>query len=321
MRKRHIISMIAGLTALCGIAAAAGVDGPGKAFLRPLQQRDSVLIADQLLYGFELQGVEDGTQIGLPDFSKGFRDSVEIVRNWQVDTLTKPKKTPRDIRASIIITSFEEGTYDLPALGVVRMTPDGRIDTLHFDPQVLEVKTMPVDTATFEIHDIKGQIRYPVTFKEILPYLVAALILAAIIALAVWLIQRRRLASHDSVSNDPAHIVALRKLDRFRGDKFWAPEKQKAYYSGITDALRFYMADRFGIDAMEMTTAEIFDALKGDSELAKDLYSEAKELFETADFVKFAKHTVDDDTNAKALPAAVRFIMSTYIEETKEEDK
>ena len=35
-------------------------------FLQPLQERDSVLIADQLLYGFELKEVEEGTQFAFP---------------------------------------------------------------------------------------------------------------------------------------------------------------------------------------------------------------------------------------------------------------
>ena len=37
------------------------------AFLQQLQERDSVLIADQLLYGFELDGVLEGTQLVLPE--------------------------------------------------------------------------------------------------------------------------------------------------------------------------------------------------------------------------------------------------------------
>ena len=39
---------------------------------------------------------------------------------------------------------------------------------------------------------------------------------------------------------------------------------------------------------------------------------EMKELFERADFVKFAKFTASDDDNAKVLPIAVRFVTSTY---------
>ena len=40
----------------------------GEAFLRPLQKRDSVLIADQLAYGFRLEGVQEGTQLAVSDF-------------------------------------------------------------------------------------------------------------------------------------------------------------------------------------------------------------------------------------------------------------
>ena len=62
---------------------------------------------------------------------------------------------------------------------------------------------------------------------------------------------------------------------------------------------------------MEMTTAEIFDDLK-QTDVPADLLDELKELFERADFVKFAKFTADDEDNAKALPVAVRFVTSTY---------
>ena len=48
---------------------------------------------------------------------------------------------------------------------------------------------------------------------------------------------------------------------------------------------------------------------------------ELKELFELADFVKFAKFTASDDDNSKALPTAVRFVTSTYQTELDEENK
>ena len=56
-------------------------------FLEQLQPRDSVLIADQLEYGFVLDGVREGTGFAFPDFSKGFRDSVDLVSGWKIDTL------------------------------------------------------------------------------------------------------------------------------------------------------------------------------------------------------------------------------------------
>jgi len=298
----------------------------GQAFMNQLQERDSILIADQIEYGFQLDDIRQGTIIALPDFAEVSNDTLTLVRNWKVDTLSagKPvtgkhlqklmeKQKPFGIRASIVVAPFEEGHYNLPTIPVQR-TDSGKIDTLMFDGLEIDVKTMPVDTATFEIHDIKGQIRYPVTFAEVAPWAAGGLLLAALIALAVYLIRKRRAArmGEAGAHKDPAYIVALRELEKYRGEKFWAPEKQKSFYSGITDALKFYMEDRFGVDAPEMTTAELFAALKSCKDITPDLFNEAKELFECADFVKFAKHTASDEDNAKAVPVAVRFVTSTF---------
>ena len=68
---------------------------------------------------------------------------------------------------------------------------------------------------------------------------------------------------------------------------------------------------------MEMTTAEIFKDMKG-TDAPADLLEELKELFERADFVKFAKFTASDEDNAKALPVAVRFVTSTYQSDLEE---
>lgn len=287
------------------------------AFLKQLQERDSILIADQVLYGFDLKGVESGTMFAFPDVKDTLMVGVDIVGNWKLDTLnvTKAKNgAPAllDLQGGIVITSFDEGDYYLPPLAVQRMSKDGVLDTLVFDPQVLSVRTMPVDTATFKVHDIKGQITYPLTFKEVLPWILLGLGIIGLIVLVVWLVRRyiRKRGAEAQVA-EPAHIIALRKLDKYRGNKMWAPEKQKAFYSGITDTLREYIDARYNIGAMEMTTAEIVRNLK-DTDLSQDLQDGLKELFERADFVKFAKFIASDEDNAAALPMAVRFVTTTY---------
>ncbi len=296
------------------------------AFLQQLQERDSVLVADQLLYGFELKGVKEGTLIGLPEIPQKQNDTLMILTPWEMDTVkvTKPKKGGPgmlDLKGSIKIAPFEEGIYELPPIAVLRMTPDGIADTLVFDPMRLEVKTMPVDTATFVPHDIKGQMRYPVTFREILPWIGLAVLAGLLVWLIVYLIRRYIRKSDPAYAHrDPAHIVALRKLDKYRGNKMWAPEQQKAFYSGVTDVIREYMSARYEFGAMEMTTAEIFDEMKS-KDAPAELLDEVKDLFERADFVKFAKFTASDEDNAKALPTAVKFVTETYQAEIEAEEK
>ena len=299
------------------------VDTVKGAFLEQLQKRDSVLIADQLRYGFELHGLEDGTQLLLPEIPQEQGYGLMYLSPWTLDTLkvTKQKKggpSLLDIRGSVVVTSFEEGVCELPRIVLGRMS-GGVTDTLVFESMSLDVKTIPVDTATFQPHDIKGQIRYPVTFAEVLPWVLGGLGVVALIALCVYLIRRRRNAASEERHKDPAHIVALRKLDQYRGNAMWTPEKQKQFYSGVTDTLREYMASRYGISAMEMTTAEIFAGMKS-SDVPSELLDVVKELFERADFVKFAKYVASEEDNASVLPVAVRFVTETYQAELEEEE-
>ncbi|HBH07850.1 MAG TPA: hypothetical protein DDX40_00345 [Rikenellaceae bacterium] len=330
--KRFVYGLSLFCAAMITIAATGQQAPQGKgmlirsedSFLEPLQKRDSALIGDQFRYGFHLKDVAEGTRFALPDFSRGFMDSVEIVFPFMADTVKihGKKNEPKsyDIDVSMIITSFDEGEYELLPLSLIRASGVDRIDTLVFASKTLDIFTMPVDTTTYQIHDIKGQIRYPLKASEVIPY-VLGIWGVAIVVILIWamLAMRRKNDKGAITHKDPPYLVALRRLDRFRGSKYWAPEKQKAYYSGITDALREYIDARYGIDAMEMTTAEIFKDLKS-SGVPADLYEEMKTLFETADFVKFAKASASDEENAAALPAAVRFVTVTYQSQLAEEE-
>lgn len=308
---------------------------PG-AFLHQLQPRDSVLIGDQLVYGVKFDKVVEGTSLRFGEYKDTLCNGVMPVGPWSIDTLKtyRPKKgEPKkyDLEAGVVITSFDEGSYHLPGIVVERCNPGESADTLLYEGLSLDVMAMPVDTATFKVHDIKDEIRYPLTAAEVLPWVALFIAVVLIIAAIVYFVKKYLRKKADKAAHkDPAHVVALRKLDKYRGNKFWAPEKQKQFYSGVTDILREYIASRYGVGAMEMTTAELFDELrtvfKDEPESRRDLLQRLKELFETADYVKFAKHISDETETSAVLPLAVKFVSETYqtdlqteINESKEE--
>lgn len=117
---------------------------------------------------------------------------------------------------------------------------------------------------------------------------------------------------------EPAHIVALRELDRIKNEKIWQKEKTKQYYSEVTDVLRVYIEDRFDMRAMEQTTDEILDGFR----YRKDLLSEKSftnlsQILSLADLVKFAKYkTLPDDDNL-TLVNSYFFVNETKKEEPK----
>ena len=326
--KKHLLIAI---FLLIPVFALADVVPGGESFLQPLQKRDSVVVGDQFRYGFIIKDSPAGASYALPDLSKGIGEGLEVVQGWTADTLLtraqrktlrKGGEVPIEISVSMVVAPFAEGQMMLPPLPLQRTLPAGDtvvVDTLVFDPQLLDVRPIAIDTAGFVIRDIKPQVRYPLQASEVLPWIAGIDLAALIVGLVVCLIIIRRRKEDAQVAKDPAYIVALRGLEKYRGDKFWAPERQKTMYSGITDTLRTYIEDRFGINAEEMTTAEIFAALKGDPGLDEALYGSAKELFELSDFVKFAKHTASDEENSAAIPTAVRFVTSTYQAELEQE--
>lgn len=292
----------------------------GMPFLNQLQKRDSILIADQLEYGVTVDQACDTVAIGWPQIPRPeLMPEIYTVSDWKIDTLNVSKGVVRNysLRGSFVIQPFAEGHYELPPISLLRRHRDGSVDTLVFSPVPMEVTTIQIDTTTFVPHDIRPQIRYPLTFAEVLPWVAGIIGGIVLVAAAVFLIMRSRKRKEGPVNREPAHITALRKLDRFRSNKYWAPEKQKQFYSGVTDALREYIASRYEVGAMEMTSAELFRSLKG-SDIPPGLYGELKELFERADFVKFAKYVASDEENAGVLPLGVRFVTETYVPEEEE---
>lgn len=89
-------------------------------------------------------------------------------------------------------------------------------------------------------------------------------------------------------------------------------EDQKTYYTLLTDVIRKYIKARFGFNATEMTSSEIISRLQQEAD--KTMIEELKELFTTADLVKFAKYSTLINENDANLVNAVEFINTTKLE-------
>ena len=289
--------------------------------LRSRLSRDSILIGDQIEWTFDLSVAPgESARIGKPGEMPV--PGVEALGELAVDTLSRNDGT-LNLRGHVTLTSFDSGSYELPPLYVLVVRADGTLDTLSYAGPRLEVTTIPIDTATFQPYDIKGQIRYPLTFREVLPWIGLALLVAALVWLLVRWIRMRRLNRNffgKPVVQDPPHIVALRSLEKTRSQKLWQNGKQKQFYTQVTDALRQYIAERYQIGAMEQTSAEMLHDLSH-QDIEPGLLEQMKELFTTADFVKFAKHTASDQENENAIPTAIRFVNDTYMSQIENEEE
>ena len=110
----------------------------------------------------------------------------------------------------------------------------------------------------------------------------------------------------------PPHLAAMKKMDEIKAEKSWQKGDPKVYYTELTDVIRTYIKERFGFNAMEMTSGEIIERLTQEQDKAS--IDEMRLLFETADLVKFAKHAPLMNENDMNLLNAIEFINHTKIE-------
>lgn len=296
----------------------------GQEILSVTLSKDTVLIGDHVEWKVLFE-VPSDLSMDFDSLADPVVPGVEVLSHFRLDTLSSKRKNVR-VEAGAVLTSFDEGEYMLPRRVFYFYRDGEEVDTLHADGLPLVVRTIEVDTSTFmsperaegdetpRFSDIKPQFRYPVTFIEVANWVIAALLLAAAVYGAVVIIRRKKaglpIAGHPA-PQDPPHIVALRTLDRIRSEELWKKNRQKQFYTELTDALRLYLEGRFDIQTLESTSAEILADLSG-KDLRPDEFAFLQELFGRADLVKFAKYTCTSEENEEAVPSAVRFVNNTY---------
>lgn len=109
----------------------------------------------------------------------------------------------------------------------------------------------------------------------------------------------------------PAHEIALEQLERIRNEKIWSRGQVKEYHVQLTDAVRTYIADRYGIDAEQMTTSEILDMFNAAVPIDNEDKMRLRQMLELADSVKFAKYQPLQGDNDLSLRNAFDFVEHT----------
>ncbi|MBR5249864.1 MAG: hypothetical protein IKV28_04670 [Bacteroidales bacterium] len=283
------------------------------------EKKDTLLIGDQTQWEIQLQ-VTPKTELLLKPLENPAAPGVEVIENWCVDTLSK-RQDELTLKVHATLTSFDSGSFKVPGREFYLLHPDGQVDTLHVGDLSLEYTTLAVDTTDFVPMPLKAQMHYPVTFQEVAPWGGGGLLLAFLLFVVIRYFRRRaanRPLFGPAKPEDPAHVVALRELDKIRSKKLWQNHKEKEYYTEVTDTVRRYIERRYEVSAMELTTPEII-ALLRNYPLPEQEFAELQTLLQDADLVKFAKYTPSEEENERAIPVAVRFVNATFLQ-TLEED-
>lgn len=282
-----------------------------------------ILIGDQLKLMLEIEKPID-MDIQFPSVPDTLGSHIEVVNRLPVDTFKLEGKDREKLTQSILITSFDSGSHVIPPFSF-KLVRNQVKDSIATKALMFEVLTMKIDTTKGPV-DIKIPYGAPLTLKEVTPYILGIILIAAIIFFIFYYVRWKKknvpLFSKPEKPKEPAHVIALRELDRIKVQKLWQQEKIKQYYSEVADTIRAYIESRFGIPAMEQTSAETIGVFKQNKELIDgNSLNEIQHILSLADLVKFAKYTPLPDDNNLALMNAYFFVNQTKKEDVKVSEK
>lgn len=243
---------------------------------------------------------------------------IEILSISKLDTT----KEGGNIKVSqeIIITSFDSGSYAIPAFVF-----ESKVKKYETEKLFLNVTTIEEDFVHAQIKGLKDNYDPGINWKRIFLYIS---IFAIIVGLAFigFIVYQYYLRLKDAEVRkkvkkvDPRlpHEIALEELNVIKEEKVWKQGQTKQYYTSITDTLREYFVKRFKISAMEMTSSEIIDSLQRNNDAAP-VIDNMKQIFSTSDMVKFAKLEPSLEENELSILNAYRIINETIYIPPKEE--
>ncbi len=100
-------------------------------------------------------------------------------------------------------------------------------------------------------------------------------------------------------------------LTALKNRELWQNGELKGYYSELSEILRDYLDNRFGLNTMEQTTGEIMKALGKGGIVQSDQKSKLSDILTVSDMVKFAKGTPDAEVHESVYRNAWDFVSST----------
>lgn len=273
----------------------------------------AILIGEQTVLHLTIT-TDNGKNVIVPIPNDTLMTGVEVLNIAKADT-TVIDNNRLLIKQDILITSFDSSLYLLPPFKVIDQT-----DTIYSNQVALKVSTIPVNIdKPEEFNDIKDTWDPPFVLADYYLLIYGVLFACFLICLIGYILKRLRnrqsiIPFKKQEPKLPPFEMAMKELDEIKQQKLWQQGRNKEYYTLLTDTLRKYMVNRFGINAMEMTSGEILELIRLESE-ANSSYNSLKQILELADFVKFAKLHPLPDENELSLMNAYLFVNQTKVVE------
>ncbi len=235
------------------------------------------------------------------------------VRDYQVLPDEKLRDGRLQSRVRWLISTFTTGDLQIPPAQIVYTDSAGQADTVSASGISITVESLH-PSMDGDIRDIKPPLSLP--GGRIWIYWLATGLILAFAGTALFLRLRKRKMHRDLRTIEyqgpprPAHEIALEELERIASLNLVHRGLIKQFYTEICEVIKRYIARRYSIQTMELTTMELMAEMNRAS-LPAEHSGLFGPFFEECDLVKFAKHVPADQQINGALDEARRLVSAT----------
>ena len=303
-------------------------------------QPAEIQIGEQALINLKVIAPKDKI-VQFPVYQKEIIPGLEVLTMLPPDTVIENNVATMNFK--YVVTSFDSTLYYIPnmpvfdgtdtlysnSFGLKVTSPVLKDSTVAYLEKMNTGQTDSIDFRQLQLNDIKPVQKPAFVWTDylwILWIVLGIILLLLLIGLIIVLVLRKKNKGYFFTPPQvlPPHVRALQELDKLKAGKIWQQDREKEYYTKITDILRIYMFERYRINAMEMTSGEILAEIR--KRLDEDsVYNNLVQILSVADRVKFAKHKPYMDENDLSLINAYFFVNQTRepdpIPDKKEQEK
>jgi hypothetical protein len=242
--------------------------------------RDSITVGDPLVLLLVLELPSNATPTVIPEI--GMPESFRILDSPDAIREDLAKGRTRWVQ-SIVLTSYRPGETEISEIRIKLCEASGDTTVLSDDPIPILVQSIKPD----DLQDIID-VKQPVSLDAEIPIWAWVLLLIPVVfVLGFWLWWRNRSKGPDLVQVAVvvdwfAEVRLLRTSGLIEKGEF------NAYYTRLSQALRRFIEQRTGVEAMERTTFEIQNDLVR-AEMTEVNILGVEGFLNEADLVKFAR--------------------------------
>ena len=252
---------------------------------------------------------KDGSNVLFPSLPRKWGD-FELIRQLPPDSRKNNDGTTTSSQI-VELVLFKPGSYFTPDFEINLVGPDGELHTKIFPGVSVTIFSILTEGDT-DIRDIRSQAS--VSDYHIWPWIIGTSLILLFVVIGVFLLIRNKLQPSitTGLGNDmrTPYQIAFDEILRIEYLNLPASGQFKEHSTLITECIRIYLRNGFGVPAMDLTTSEICNALKT-SEFIDPYATKAIAILQECDLVKFTSMNPTEREASKCTSETIQLITDT----------